>query len=299
MPDNTHNPSSQPAYYSAKCRLDQALVERQLCESRSKAQGLIIAGHVLVNDHPVTKAGTSVKAEDTLRVKAQDKFVSRGGLKLEKAIEAFNINLSNIRCMDVGASTGGFTDCMLQYGANEVIAIDVGYGQLDWKLRQDKRVHVFEKTNIRHVEPTTLPFIPDFVSIDVSFISLLKVLPNILHLLEQRQSNTPQSLLALIKPQFEYKDYLNSPSFKGVVSTADEHREILNGVLSAITQTYPHWPISGLDFSPIQGPKGNIEFLLYLQHTTNSVNPVITTHSIESVVDAIITKSYETLTSEK
>ncbi len=297
MSDQTQNSSSQPLKQSAKCRLDNALVERGLCDTRSKAQGLIIAGQVLVNDHPVTKAGTSVKPEASIRVKTQDKFVSRGGLKLEKAMSAFNIVLTNTLCMDVGASTGGFTDCMLQHGAKEVIALDVGYGQLDWKLRQDKRVYVFEKTNIRHIEHSALPFTPNFASIDVSFISLLKVLPNIIRILEQAGSDTHKSLLALVKPQFEYKDYLSNPSFKGVVSDLDDHRVILNGVLTHIIETYPYWQISGLEFSPIQGPKGNIEFLLYLKRSQNDEKTVMTVDSIASMVDTIITKSYETLVS--
>ena len=239
-----------------KERLDVLLTVQGLAPSRERAKRLIMAGQVLVNEQRVDKAGATVPADAALRVAGEDlPYVSRGGLKLAKGITAFGIRLAGRTAADIGASTGGFTDCMLQNGAVKVYAIDVGYGQLDWKLRTDARVVNMERTNIRKVTPDMLDHVPDFASIDVAFISLDKVLPVVRTLLSPEGE-----VLALIKPQFEAgKDRVGK---NGVVREPAVHEDVIARVLVA-AEGLGFVP-RGLTFSPVKGPKGNIEYLLYL-----------------------------------
>ena len=243
-----------------KKRLDVLLVERGLDSSREKAKALIMAGIVYVNQNKEDKAGASFDPEETqIEVKgAAIPYVSRGGLKLEKALQVFPIDLSGRVCMDIGASTGGFTDCMLQNGASKVYAIDVGYGQLDWKLRNDPRVVCMEKTNFRYVKPEDLGDgpAPSFASVDVSFIGLDKILPAALQIL------TPGAeMVCLIKPQFEAgRDKVGK---KGVVRDRSVHEEVVENVTAMAAGL--GFDILGLDFSPIRGPEGNIEYLMYIK----------------------------------
>ena len=243
-----------------KKRLDVLMVERGLAASREKAKALIMAGIVYVNHNKEDKAGASFDPEETqIEVKgAAIPYVSRGGLKLEKALQVFPIDLTGRVCMDIGASTGGFTDCMLQNGASKVYAIDVGYGQLDWKLRNDPRVVCMEKTNFRYVKPEDLGEgpAPSFASVDVSFIGLDKILPAALQIL------TPGAeMVCLIKPQFEAgRDKVGK---KGVVRDRSVHEEVVENVTAMAAGL--GFDILGLDFSPIRGPEGNIEYLMYIK----------------------------------
>ena len=239
-------------------RLDVLLVERGLAPSREKAKAVIMAGIVYVDGQKEDKAGTTF--EDTVEIQVRGstlRYVSRGGLKLEKAVEAFALDLEGKVCMDVGASTGGFTDCMLQNGAAKVYAVDVGHGQLDWKLRNDPRVICMEKTNIRYVTPGDIPETLDFASIDVSFISLTKVLGPVKALLKE-----DGQVVCLIKPQFEAGR--KEVGKKGVVRDKAVHLEVICMVAAYARQI--GFQISGLDFSPVRGPEGNIEYLLYLKN---------------------------------
>ena len=241
-----------------KERLDVLLVERGLAPSREKAKAVIMAGIVYVDGQKEDKAGTTF--EDTVEIQMRGstlRYVSRGGLKLEKAVEAFALDLQEKVCMDVGASTGGFTDCMLQNGAAKVYAVDVGHGQLDWKLRNDPRVICMEKTNIRYVTPGDIPETLDFASIDVSFISLTKVLGPVKALLKE-----DGQVVCLIKPQFEAGR--KEVGKKGVVRDKAVHLEVICMVAAYARQI--GFQISGLDFSPVRGPEGNIEYLLYLKN---------------------------------
>ena len=241
-----------------KERLDVLLVERGLAPSREKAKAVIMAGIVYVDGQKEDKAGTTF--EDTVEIQVRGstlRYVSRGGLKLEKAVEAFALDLEGKVCMDVGASTGGFTDCMLQTGAAKVYAVDVGHGQLDWKLRNDPRVICMEKTNIRYVTPGDIPETLDFASIDVSFISLTKVLGPVKALLKE-----DGQVVCLIKPQFEAGR--KEVGKKGVVRDKAVHLEVICMVAAYARQI--GFQISGLDFSPVRGPEGNIEYLLYLKN---------------------------------
>ena len=241
-----------------KERLDMLLVERGLAPSREKAKAVIMAGIVYVDGQKEDKAGTTF--EDTVEIQVRGstlRYVSRGGLKLEKAVEAFALDLEGKVCMDVGASTGGFTDCMLQNGAAKVYAVDVGHGQLDWKLRNDPRVICMEKTNIRYVTPGDIPETLDFASIDVSFISLTKVLGPVKALLKE-----DGQVVCLIKPQFEAGR--KEVGKKGVVRDKAVHLEVICMVAAYARQI--GFQISGLDFSPVRGPEGNIEYLLYLKN---------------------------------
>ncbi len=241
-----------------KERLDVLLVKRNLAESREKAKAYIMAGNVFVGGIREDKAGTNVpeNAEIELRGLAM-KYVSRGGFKLEKAVDSFGVELSGAVCMDVGSSTGGFTDCMLQNGAVKVYAIDVGTNQLAWKLRTDERVISMEKTNIRHVTPEQIGEPVDFVSIDVAFISLTKVLGPV-----QRLMKEGARMVCLIKPQFEAGR--EKVGKKGVVRERETHMEVIESVVCFADRLgfYFH----GLEFSPIRGPEGNIEYLLYLEN---------------------------------
>lgn len=245
-----------------KIRLDQHLVNLGLCSSKSQAQGYILAGKVLIDGEVVDKPGTQYSATQleklTFEIDQPNPYVSRGGFKLAKALSTFNINPSGKTCLDVGASTGGFTDCLLQNGAKKVYAVDVGYGQLAWSLRQHPNVIVMEKTNIKTLTHSDFSEAIELVVIDVSFISLKKVLPTVCDLLIQ--PNTP--IIALLKPQFEYLDYLPTKGFDGVVRGIDHHRLIINSVIAELQTTLPSLELTQLDCSPIKGPKGNIEFLL-------------------------------------
>lgn len=241
-----------------KERLDVLMVHRNLAESREKAKALIMSGIVYVNGQKEDKAGTSF--EETVQIEVRGntlKYVSRGGLKLEKAMSRFGVQLAGKVCMDVGASTGGFTDCMLQNGAVKVYAVDVGHGQLAWKLRNDDRVICMEKTNIRYVTPEDIGDRIEFASIDVSFISLTKVLGPVKQLLTDEGQ-----VVCLIKPQFEAGR--EKVGKKGVVREKSVHLEVIEMVMDYARSI--GFGILGLEFSPIKGPEGNIEYLLYLQN---------------------------------
>ena len=239
-----------------KERLDLLLVEQGHFSSRERAKATIMAGKVLVNEMKIEKAGTMVPADGTIRILGEiHPFVSRGGLKLQKGLAEFNILLDGLVMADIGASTGGFSDCALQAGARKVYAIDVGYGQLDWKIRQDSRVVVWERTNIRNVTKESFGDPIDFVGIDVSFISLSLVLPVVKEFLD-----SAGKVICLIKPQFEAgKERVGE---NGVVRDPKVHQAVLAEVLRKIVEI--GFSIQGLSFSPIRGPEGNIEFLAYL-----------------------------------
>ena len=241
----------------AKERLDALLVKRNLVQSRERAKTTIMAGLVLVDGQKVDKAGTMVKPEAEIRVLGNTlPYVSRGGLKLEKAIREFGVSLQGKVAADIGASTGGFTDCMLQNGADHVYSIDVGRGQLAWKLRQDPRVICMEKTNIRYVTSEQIPEKIDFASVDVSFISLKKVLGPARELLQD-----DARMVCLIKPQFEAGR--EKVGKKGVVRDKAVHLEVIEMILQFVTSI--HFEILNLDYSPIKGPEGNIEYLVYIR----------------------------------
>lgn len=239
-----------------KTRLDVAVFEGGYAPSREKAKAIIMAGQVYVNNQKVDKAGFELKEGDTLEVRGRAiPYVSRGGLKLEKAMQVFPITLENKICMDVGASTGGFTDCMLQNGASKVYSVDVGYGQLAWKLRCDERVVNMERTNFRHIDLNLVEEKIDFASVDVSFISLKHIFPNLNLLLKNGGE-----AVCLIKPQFEAgKDKVGK---KGVVREASTHLEVVQNVIQMAVDN--GFSVDGLEFSPIKGPEGNIEYLLFL-----------------------------------
>ncbi len=242
---------------SKKVRLDVLLAERGLAESRQKAQAAIMSGLVFVNGQRVDKPGTGVPADAKIELRGQTlRYVSRGGLKLEKAMEIWPIALQGAVCMDVGASTGGFTDCMLQNGAAKVYAVDVGYGQLAWKLRSDSRVVCLERTNARHLTHAEIPEEPDFSSVDVSFISLKLILPAISGVL--RDSG---QAVALIKPQFEAGR--EKVGKKGVVRDPAVHLEVLERFLEHARDS--GFQVLDLSYSPVRGPEGNIEYLGFLQ----------------------------------
>nr|WP_314277242.1 TlyA family RNA methyltransferase [uncultured Peptostreptococcus sp.] len=240
-----------------KKRVDVLLVDKGFFPSREQARRTIMAGNVFVDRQRVDKPGTTVKEDVEITVKGKPlAYVSRGGLKLEKAMNNFDLSLENKVCMDIGASTGGFTDCMLQNGARKVYSVDVGYGQLAWKLRQDERVVCMERQNIRYLEPDSLDERLDFASIDVSFISLKLVLPKAWDLLADKAS-----LVALIKPQFEAGR--EKVGKKGVVREKSTHIEVIDMICRvAIKEGFK---ILDLDFSPIKGPEGNIEYLIFLE----------------------------------
>ena len=240
-----------------KKRLDILLVEQGKAPSREKAKAIIMAGDVYVDGQKEEKAGTMFPESVQIEVKGPAlPFVSRGGLKLAKAVDVFGLSLEKKVCMDVGASTGGFTDCMLQNGASRVYSVDVGYGQLDWRLRNDSRVVCMEKTNIRYVLPEQIGESLDFASIDVSFISLTKVLLPVRGLLKE-----DGRIVCLIKPQFEAGR--EKVGKKGVVRDSAVHREVIEKVISYASSVSLR-PLQ-LSFSPVKGPEGNIEYLLYLQ----------------------------------
>ena len=242
---------------SAKQRLDVALVERGLAETRQKALSTIMSGIVYVNDQKVDKAGYAVTPEANIEVRGSTlRYVSRGGLKLEKAMREFDLTLSGCVCADIGASTGGFTDCMLQNGAVKVYAVDVGYGQLDWKLRSDERVVCMERTNARYLTHEQIPDELDFASVDVSFISLKLILPAVNGLLKDGGH-----VACLVKPQFEAGR--EKVGKKGVVRDPAVHREVLEHFLEHAAES--GFGVLDLTYSPIRGPEGNIEYLGYLK----------------------------------
>lgn len=265
----------------AKLRLDIALVEKGYAESREKAKAMIMAGLVYVNNQKSDKPGNNINTEDSIEVRGQTlKYVSRGGLKLEKAVDVFDFSLDNTVCADIGASTGGFTDCMLQNGAKKVYAIDVGYGQLAWKLRTDSRVINLERTNFRYVTKEQIPEELDFASVDVSFISLALILPVMRTLLKN-----DGKAVCLIKPQFEAgKENVGK---KGVVRDKNVHIAVIEKIISLIEKN--EFSLLGLDFSPIKGPEGNIEYLCYIQKSDNPQNFC----NIDAL--EIVEKSYEML----
>lgn len=244
-----------------KERLDVLLVKRNLAESREKAKAIIMSGSVFVEGQREDKAGSTFHEEVSIEIKGHTlPYVSRGGLKLEKAMKEFDVTMEGKVCTDVGSSTGGFTDCMLQNGAKKVFAIDVGRGQLAWKLRQDERVVCMEKTNIRYVTPEDLGEAIDFSSIDVSFISLTKVLLPVYNLLKE-----DGEVVCLIKPQFEAGR--EKVGKKGVVRDPKVHEEVIEKVI-AYGQSIGYATLH-LEFSPIKGPEGNIEYLLHLKKKTD------------------------------
>lgn len=243
---------------SEKKRLDVLLTERGLQESRQRAQAVIMSGEVFVNGQRVDKPGTAVAEDAQIEVRGGTlAYVSRGGLKLEKAMAAFPIDLNGAVCADIGASTGGFTDCMLQNGAQKVYAVDVGYGQLDWKLRGDPRVVCMERTNARYLTHEQIPQELDFASVDVSFISLGLILPALDGLLSPEGE-----AVCLVKPQFEAGR--EKVGKKGVVRDPAVHLEVLEAFLRHAKEN--HFTVLGITYSPIRGPEGNIEYLGYLRH---------------------------------
>lgn len=260
--------STTPTGIRNRERLDKLLVDRGLVQSRERARALIMAGQVVVNDHLADKAGTQVALDADIRLKGEDiPFVSRGGLKLARALDEFGLDVTDVVAIDVGASTGGFTDCLIQRGARKVYAVDVGYGQLAWKLRQDSRVVNLEKTNIRYLEPDALAEPPDLAVIDASFISLDKVLPPTLRLIRNGGA-----VVALIKPQFEVGK--GEVGKGGVVRDEGKHREVVENVVSLAESL--GLQVCGVTESPILGPKGNREFLIHLIKRQNIPDPATT-----------------------
>ena len=263
-----------------KERLDVLLVKRNLASSREKAKAIIMSGNVFVDGQREDKAGTSFSEEVQIEVRGHAlPYVSRGGLKLEKAMKNFDVSMEGKVCTDVGSSTGGFTDCMLQNGAVKVFAIDVGHGQLDWKLRQDERVVCMEKTNIRYVQPEDLGEPIDFSSIDVSFISLTKVLLPIRNYLKENGE-----IVALIKPQFEAGR--EKVGKKGVVREKSTHIEVIEKVTNYAVSI--GFEVAALEFSPIKGPEGNIEYLVHLKKRPEEEARIVESVDIRGTVDAAI-----------
>lgn len=258
-----------------KERLDCALVSRGFAESREKAKAIIMSGIVYVNNQKSDKAGENIKPDDIIEVRGETlKYVSRGGLKLEKAMKSFAIALDSCICADIGASTGGFTDCMLQNGAKKVYSIDVGYGQLAWKLRTDERVVNLERTNFRYVTREQVPDELDFASVDVSFISLSLIIPVMRTLLKDGGR-----AVCLIKPQFEAgKENVGK---KGVVRDKSVHIAVIEKIINLVKEN--SFSLLGLDFSPIKGPEGNIEYLCYIQKDDNAT---VADYNATDVVDA-------------
>ena len=265
-----------------KERLDVLMVNRGLSETRSKAQAIIMSGIVYVDGSKEDKCGQKFDESVSIEVRGSTlRYVSRGGLKLEKAMNNFDVTLEGKVCMDVGSSTGGFTDCMLQNGAVKVYSVDVGNGQLAWKLRQDERVVVMEKTNIRYVTPDDIADRIRFASIDVSFISLTKVLVPVYNLLTD-----DGQVVCLIKPQFEAgREQVGK---HGVVRDKAVHREVIERVMQFAIDN--HYEVLNLDFSPVKGPEGNIEYLMHLQKHMDGVYD-----APDINIDEIVEKAREVL----
>ncbi len=268
-----------------KERLDVLLVEKGFAASREKAKAIIMTGNVFVDGQREDKAGAAFDEEKVrIEVKgAAQKYVSRGGLKLEKAMETFDISLSDLVCMDIGASTGGFTDCMLQNGAAKVYSVDVGHGQLAWKLRQDERVVCMEKTNFRYVQPADIEDRLDFASVDVSFISLTKILIPARNLLKETGH-----MVCLIKPQFEAGR--EKVGKKGVVREPEIHEEVIEKIVLYAKMT--GFTVNGLTFSPIKGPEGNIEYLICLEKKASPSEEVsrLTEQEAEKALQEVLEK---------
>ncbi|MEA5084271.1 MAG: TlyA family RNA methyltransferase [Lachnospiraceae bacterium] len=266
-----------------KERLDILMVNKGLVESREKGKALIMAGKVYVAGQKEDKAGTKVDVSTEITVKdGHQKYVSRGGYKLEKAINEFGVSLQGKVCMDIGASTGGFTDCMLQNGAVKVYAIDVGYGQFAWKLRNDERVVCLEKTNVRYLTEEQVPILANFASIDVSFISLTMVIPpTVTRMTEDAQ------LICLIKPQFEAGR--EKVGKKGVVKDMSVHKEVILKIIDFAFEQRLN--ILNIDFSPIKGPEGNIEYLILLDRKTEG----LTIEEAYALAERVTTTSHEEL----
>ena len=261
-----------------KQRLDAALVTLGFAESREKAKALIMSGIVYVNNQKSDKVGVNVKPEDKIEVRGETlRYVSRGGLKLEKAVQSFGLELKDCICADIGASTGGFTDCMLQNGAKKVYAIDVGYGQLAWKLRTDERVVNLERTNFRYVTAEQVPELLDFASVDVSFISLSHILPVMRNLLRDGGQ-----AVCLIKPQFEAGR--ENVGKKGVVRDRSVHVAVVKKICTLALES--RFSLLGLDFSPVKGPEGNIEYLCYLEKSDTPEKKT------EESPEEVVSKSY-------
>ncbi|MDX2085892.1 MAG: TlyA family RNA methyltransferase [Candidatus Melainabacteria bacterium] len=280
----------QEAAKNKKVRLDALLLSRGLAESKTQAQGLILAGLVQVKGQRVDKPGQQVPSTTELSVsQPEHPYVSRGGMKLAFALEQFQVSPLGRVCLDVGASTGGFTDCLLQQGAQSVLALDVGYGQLHWRLRQHPQVLSLERTHIRDlIWPEDKLARPTLAVIDVSFISLKKVLPGVMKHLEGNLSaeEAPPQVIALLKPQFEYLDYIPPAAaqrFRGVVQHAQQHEQIIGGLLGDLATLCGHWQVTQLIGSPIHGSKGNREFLIHLQPKTAS-KPIVSEAEIRRVV---------------
>ncbi len=271
-----------------KIRLDRCLVDRGLCATREKARDRILAGEVLVGGVPVTKPGAMIAEDANIEISGDGpQYVGRGGLKLDKLLEECKPSLKGLRCLDVGASTGGFTDCALQHGARLVYAVDVGYGQLAWKLRNDQRVIALERTNFRYIDPELITEKPDFICIDVSFISLAKILPKLAELTDKAEG------VALIKPQFEAgRDKIGK---KGVVRDSTVHYEVIRRIIDLAEEN--DLLVLDLDYSPIKGPEGNIEFLLHFMqksavrtsdqsnNSDESINSVISDQQIYELAE--------------
>lgn len=264
-----------------KIRLDQYLVQNGMAQSRERAKALIMSGIVFVNEQKSDKAGEMIPEDAKVEVRGHDiGYVSRGGLKLEKAMKCFPLTPNGKVCMDIGASTGGFTDCMLQNGGVKVYAVDVGYGQLAWSLRTDERVVNMERTNIRNVTPADLQEPIEFFSVDVSFISLKHIFP------VADVICTPDATgVCLVKPQFEAGR--EKVGKKGVVREPATHLEVLENAMGYAVQN--HFSVEGLSFSPIKGPEGNIEYLMFVRHCQE---PVALEHS---VAEEIVKQSHNTL----
>ena len=266
---------------SEKTRLDVAVFERGFAETREKAKAMIMAGSVYLNGQKALKGGVNVKETDVIEVRgAVNPFVSRGGLKLNKAVSSFGLDLKDCICMDIGASTGGFTDCMLTNGAKKVYAIDVGYGQLAWKLRCDERVVNLERTNFRYVTREQVPDEVDFASVDVSFISLRLILP-VMHTLLRNGGRS----VCLIKPQFEAgKENIGK---KGVVRDKSVHEDVVRSITLFASEN--GFKVIDVDFSPIKGPEGNIEYLMYIEKSDEG--EMLWSGSVEELVE----RSHENL----
>jgi 23S rRNA (cytidine1920-2'-O)/16S rRNA (cytidine1409-2'-O)-methyltransferase len=261
-----------------KERLDTLLTESGYASSREKARSIIMAGLVFVDNQKIDKPGTKINVDSNIEVKGNPiPYVSRGGLKLEKALKEFDIDVSGMTTIDIGASTGGFTDCMLQNGAAKVFAIDVGYGQLAWSLRTDNRVICMERTNIRMVTPEMLGELADFATMDVAFISITKVLPVAKELLKENAK-----LVCLIKPQFEAGR--EKVGKKGVVRDKNVHREVIENIIDFCVNQM-NFDILGLTYSPIKGPEGNIEYLVYLSKLKSAGGNITFKDLIDSVVE--------------
>ncbi len=268
---------------SDKLRLDTAVFERGFTESREKAKALIMSGIVYVNDQKEIKAGREIKPCDKIEVRGSTlKYVSRGGLKLEKSMQSFPISLDGCVCMDIGASTGGFTDCMLQNGAEKVYSVDVGYGQLAWKLRSDSRVVNLERTNFRYCTKEQIPEDIDFASVDVSFISLKIILPVMYTLLKEKGQ-----AVCLIKPQFEAGR--EKVGKKGVVRDPEVHKEVIHNIVSFASSV--NFKVLGLEYSPVKGPEGNIEYLMYLEKDTVPFDCT----DIEKEINELVLSSHNSL----